>query len=137
MSKTHQACQSCNCRLSRFNTTYLCSPCTINKISSDYLAGTYTLYASSTAAMLDIKNFAEEIGRSPKEALSVAFSQQLLPSYIEKEIDILIALLDLSTLSNSAAAKVLNVSRFKVANLRTLLGLANPYSAHGSLAAAL
>lgn len=114
-----------------YNPSKLCAPCHSQVLLDSYTSGQVTVSSAVDLASAGIAAYATQLTCSVRDAIVAALDDGLLPDRLRPEVEVLAALCELETLSNSQAARELGVTRFAVASWRQLLGLENPRAAHG------
>ena len=119
-------CSSCGGRLARDNTGTICSPCRRTRIENAAHLGAFSAQdvprIKAAFDSLGIYGVAQHLDCSPEEALDVLVNSQLLPFVSARRRLLLRQLVGLDDMSHTAAAKVLDVSRWTIATYRRQLG---------------
>lgn len=121
-------CEICSCFLANHNLEKLCSPCSNQEKRKSWLSKSLNPSFVTSAEELAKIGIVELIAvnkLSAEVAIPLLLKSGVLPGRLRRYQSLLVQLVAMQGVSNSAAARKLNVTRWTVAAWRERLGIKN------------
>ena len=121
-------CEKCYCYLAHHNLEKLCSPCAKQENRKSWLSKSLNpsfVTSAEELAKIGIVELIAINNSSAEVAIPLLLKSGVLPSRFRRYQHLLIQLVAMQGISNSAAARKLNVTRWTVAAWRERLGIKN------------